>query len=63
MIRKLWGLEPKTEFPSSIWIVFKNKLIIFLLIQSDETATPPEPTDPGCLKKIGQLRSNAIFNL
>ena len=45
------------------WIVFKNNLIIFLLIQSDETATPPEPTNPECLKKIGQLRSNAIFKL
>ena len=32
-------------------------------ITSDETATPPEPTNPECLKKIGQLRSNAIFNL
>ena len=32
-------------------------------ITSDETVTPPEPTDPGRLKKIGQLRYNAIFNL
>ena len=37
-------------------------------ITSDETVTPPEPTDsnavdPRCLKKIGQLRYNAIFNV
>ena len=32
-------------------------------ITSDETVTPPEPTDPGCLKKMGQLRYIVIFKL